>query len=287
MWTGFIRRYCTLFHTPMDYWKVVLPPYCDGGSSCSFFSIPRLYHFFHIDIILRKYLRGDSVSLYGSFSLRDVKLFSSSFLSFMNLSLPCASLDAFFPSLTRTLTQEEDGGDNSSIVGPTSPFFSLPFPTPSFCSSLALFRHTSPLLLPHSPRKPVRITAFNPWKKRPGGGLAGQLHGRPQMVHPHYFRHGYRRENPDDPTRLLSPNHVLLKRCPLCKRTKYIPLAEKDYYHTCCEGKVMRLWTTMRTVMNSEHKLIQAVRQWDVENERPWSNTHRPKPKGRSKLKKR
>lgn len=157
----------------------------------------------------------------------------------------------------------------------------------SMSSSLSLFSVTPHRLSSHVPKKPVRVTAFNPWKKRPGGGLAGQLHGRPQMIHPHYFRNGYRQANPDDPSRLLSPNHVLLKRCPVCKRTKYTPLSQKDYYHTCCEGQVMRLWTTMRTVMNSEHKLLQAVRQWDVENERPWSNAHRPKPKGRSKLKKR
>lgn len=149
------------------------------------------------------------------------------------------------------------------------------------------FHRTSHCFSPHEPHRKMRLTAFNPWKKRPGGGLGGQLHGRPQMVHPQHFRHAYRRQNPDDPTRLLSPNHVLLKRCPLCKRTKYIPLKEKDYFHTCCEGQAMRLWTNMRNVMNSEHKLIQAVRQWDVESERPWSNPHRPKPKGRSKLKKR
>lgn len=155
------------------------------------------------------------------------------------------------------------------------------------CVSSFPFRGTPPCFSPHEPHRKRRLTAFNPWKKRPGGGIGGQLHGRPQMVHPHHFRHAYRRQNPDDPTRLLSPHHVLLKRCPLCKRTKYVPLSEKDYFHTCCEGQVMRLWTNMRNVMNSEHKLIQAVRQWDVENERPWSNPHRPKPKGRSKLKKR
>lgn len=140
---------------------------------------------------------------------------------------------------------------------------------------------TSPLFAP--PRRPARVTAFNPWKQRPSG-LA--RHGRPQMVHPHYFHHGYKRANPDDPTRLLPASHVLLKRCRLCQRTRFVPLAQKDFFHTCCEGEPMRLLGNMKTVQNAEHKLLQAVRQWDVNEERPHSRPHRPKPKGRSKLKK-
>ncbi|CCW69015.1 unnamed protein product [Phytomonas sp. Hart1] len=127
------------------------------------------------------------------------------------------------------------------------------------------------------------ITAFNPWKKRPGGL---NLHGRPQMVSPGYFKGVYRRRNPDDPTRLLKPSHVILKRCPACQRTKFIPLPEKNHFHTCCEGQTMKFYANMKNVMDSEHKLIEITRQWDVENQRPWDNSHRPKPKGRSKLKK-
>lgn len=48
----------------------------------------------------------------------------------------------------------------------------------------------------------------------------------------------------------------------------------------------MKVLANMRTVMDAEQKLIMATRQWDIENDRPWSNPHRPKPKGRSKLKK-
>lgn len=127
------------------------------------------------------------------------------------------------------------------------------------------------------------ITAFNPWKHRPAG-LA--LNGRPQMVNPAYFRKGYRAKNPDDPTQLLKPGHVIVKRCRICKRTQFVKLAEKEHFHTCCEGAPMKVFTNMRSVMNAEQKLIVATRQWDVENDRPWSNPHRPKPKGRSKLKK-
>lgn len=129
----------------------------------------------------------------------------------------------------------------------------------------------------------ARVVAFNPWKQRPGGL---SLHGRPQMVNPHFFRGDYRRQNPDDPTRLLSPSHVILKRCPLCRRTRFVKLNEKDHFHTCCEGTVMKILTNMKTVMNAEQKLLTTTRQWDVENERPWCNGHRPRPKGRSKFKK-
>ncbi|KAK7198055.1 hypothetical protein NESM_000761200 [Novymonas esmeraldas] len=129
----------------------------------------------------------------------------------------------------------------------------------------------------------ARVTAFNPWKRRPAGL---QLNGRPQMVNPSYFRGTYRQKNPDDPSRLLKPSHVLLKRCPACKRTKFVRLSERDTFHTCCEGVAMKLYTNMKTVMNVEHRLLSLTRQWDVENERPWSNPHRPRPKGRSKLKK-
>eukprot|EP00796_Vickermania_ingenoplastis_P008826 gene8826-6209_t len=140
-------------------------------------------------------------------------------------------------------------------------------------------------LKPSPVLRKAHITSFNPWKSRPGG--LHSRHSRPQMVHPHYFKHKYRRANPDDPTRLLPASHVLLKRCPLCQRTSFIPLAERDYFHTCCEGEgVMKLVTNMRTVMNRELTLRTALRQWDVENEQPWSKPHRPKPKGRSKLKK-
>ncbi|CAJ1016541.1 hypothetical protein Q4I32_000999 [Leishmania shawi] len=129
----------------------------------------------------------------------------------------------------------------------------------------------------------ARLTAFNPWKRRPAGL---QLNGRPQMVSPSYFRGKYRQENPDDPCRLLKPSHVLLKRCPACKRTMFVHIKNKDTFYTCCEGVPMKVYSDMKTVMNIEHKLITFTRQWDVENERPWSNPHRPRPKGRSKLKK-
>lgn len=129
----------------------------------------------------------------------------------------------------------------------------------------------------------ARLTAFNPWKRRPSGL---QLNGRPQMVDPGYFRGEYRRKNPDDPTRLLKPNHVLLKRCPACKRTQFVHIKDRDTFHTCCEGVPMKVYTTMRSVMDAERKLTTLTRQWDVENERPWSNPHRPRPKGRSKLRK-
>lgn len=130
----------------------------------------------------------------------------------------------------------------------------------------------------------ARITAFNPWKHRPSGL---QIHSRPQMVHPGHHRGHYRRQNPDDPTGLLKPSHVLLKRCPACKRTQFVPLVERSVFHTCCEGVVMRDYTNMKAVMEAEHKLRVAHRQWDVETDRPRSNAHRPRPKGRSKLKKR
>ncbi|ORC91153.1 uncharacterized protein TM35_000061580 [Trypanosoma theileri] len=129
----------------------------------------------------------------------------------------------------------------------------------------------------------ARITAFNPWKSRPAGL---NLNGRPQMVDPRYFRGEYRRKNPDDPTRLLKMKHVLLKRCSSCKRTLFVPLNRKDHFHTCCEGVPMKVFTNMEAVMKSEQKLLTYSRQWDVENDRPWCNTHRPRPKGRSKLKK-
>ncbi|KAG5511368.1 hypothetical protein JKF63_07331 [Porcisia hertigi] len=129
----------------------------------------------------------------------------------------------------------------------------------------------------------TRLTAFNPWKLRPGGL---ELNGRPQMVNPSYFRGKYKQQNPDDPSRLLKPSHVLLKRCPACKRTKFVQIKDKDTFHTCCEGVPMKLYSNMKTVMNIEQKVRTLVRQWDVENERPWNNPHRPRPKGRSKLKK-
>ncbi|KAG8341813.1 hypothetical protein TRVL_07359 [Trypanosoma vivax] len=106
------------------------------------------------------------------------------------------------------------------------------------------------------------------------------------MVDPAYFRGKYRHANPDDPTRLLKPSHVLLKLCRTCKRTLFVPLNKRDHFHTCCEGRPMKVWTDMGAVMASEHRLLAYTRQWDVENERPWCNAHRPRPKGRSKFKK-
>ncbi|RNF18084.1 hypothetical protein TcG_05113 [Trypanosoma cruzi] len=129
----------------------------------------------------------------------------------------------------------------------------------------------------------ARIIAFNPWKSRPAGL---NLNGRPQMVNPRYFKGAYRRQNPDDPTRLLRIRHVLLKRCRLCKRTLFVPLSQKDHFHTCCEGVPMKVYANMETVMNSEYKLLAHSRQWDVESDRPWCNSHKPRPKGRSKFKK-
>ncbi|KPA80738.1 hypothetical protein ABB37_04199 [Leptomonas pyrrhocoris] len=129
----------------------------------------------------------------------------------------------------------------------------------------------------------ARLTTFNPWKHRPGGL---HLNGRPQMVNPHFYRNKYKQLNPDDPSRLLKPSHVLLKRCPICKRTKFVDIKDKNMFHTCCEGAVMKLYSDMKSVMNVEQKVLSLTRQWDVENDRPWSNPHRPKPKGRSKLKK-
>lgn len=130
----------------------------------------------------------------------------------------------------------------------------------------------------------ARVTSFSPWKQRPGGL---QRHSRPQMVHPHHFRGTYRGQNMDDPTQLLSPKHVIVKRCSECKRTLFVKLAEKDYFHTCCEGVPMKQITTMAKVMDADHRLTQTLRQWDVESDRPWSRPHKPKPKGRSKLAKR
>ncbi|KAG5487561.1 hypothetical protein LSCM4_08006 [Leishmania orientalis] len=130
----------------------------------------------------------------------------------------------------------------------------------------------------------AQLVSFNPWKRRPGGL---QLNGRPQMINPSYFRGRYKQQNPDDPSRLLKPSHVLLKRCPACKRTKFVHLSDKSTFHTCCEGVPMKVYSDMKTVMNIEHKVLTLTRQWDVENERPWSNPHRPRPKGRSKVKKR
>ncbi|KEG12384.1 hypothetical protein DQ04_01751010 [Trypanosoma grayi] len=129
----------------------------------------------------------------------------------------------------------------------------------------------------------ARITAFSPWKSRPAGL---NLNGRPQMVNPRFFRGEYRRQNPDDPTRLLKMKHVILKRCHSCKRTLFVRLSEKNHFHTCCEGMPMKVYANMETVMNSEHKLLSLSRQWDVENNRPWCSAHRPRPKGRSKFKK-
>lgn len=129
----------------------------------------------------------------------------------------------------------------------------------------------------------ARITAFSPWMQRPSGL---RRNSNPQTVHPGHFRNSYRRRNPDDPSRLLKPSHVLLKICHQCRRTKYVFLHEKDFFHTCCEGLPMVLQSSMKSVMNNSRKLTSAVRQWDVENDRPWSNAHRPKPKGRSKLRK-
>lgn len=167
-------------------------------------------------------------------------------------------------------------------------------PLSSFSSSYAPSSSSSFLFHPcrvlrqqqqrHTVGKKKKLVTFHPWKRRPGG-LA--LHSRPQMVQPHYFRHGYRSHNPDDPTRLLKPSHVILKRCPECRRTRFVLLHERDHFHYCCENRVlMKEVSNMKKVMNREHRLTQMLRQWDVEGERPWDNPHRPKPKGRSKLKK-
>ena len=129
----------------------------------------------------------------------------------------------------------------------------------------------------------ARIVAFSPWMQRPSGL---RRNSNPQVVHPGHFRNSYRKRNPDDPSRLLKPSHVLLKICPLCRRTKYVMLHEKEFFHTCCEGVPMTLHSSMKALMNHSRKLTTAVRQWDVENDRPWSNPHKPKPKGRSKLQK-
>nr|CCC90755.1 conserved hypothetical protein [Trypanosoma congolense IL3000] len=129
----------------------------------------------------------------------------------------------------------------------------------------------------------ARVTAFNPWKCRPSG-LA--LNGRPQMVNPWLFRGRYRRENPDDPTRLLKARHVLLKRCRSCNRTLFVPYDKRDHFHACCEGVAMKEFANMETVMNSERRLLAFTRQWDSSEERPICNPHRPRPKGRSKFKK-
>lgn len=127
----------------------------------------------------------------------------------------------------------------------------------------------------------ARIHAFSPWKRRPSGLVRNS---NPEFVHPGAFRKRHSLLNPDDPTRLIKPSHMLVKLCASCNRTKLVPLHERDYYHTCCEGKVMKIKTSMQGVMDKAHQMQTLHRQWDIENNRAWSNATKPRPKGRSKF---
>lgn len=129
----------------------------------------------------------------------------------------------------------------------------------------------------------ARIHAMSPWRRRPSGLTPNS---NPEFVHPGYFRNTHMRLNPDDTTRLIKPNHVLLKMCRNCNRTRAIKLSEREHFHTCCEGVVMKIVGSMKSVMDKAHGMSVLHRQWDVENDRAWSNPTRPRPKGRSKFKK-
>jgi hypothetical protein len=129
----------------------------------------------------------------------------------------------------------------------------------------------------------ARIQAFSPWKRRPSGLVRNS---NPEFVHPGAFRRQHGRLNPEDTTRLIKPSHMLVKHCSSCNRTKLIPLQERDYFHTCCEGRVMKIKTTMQGIMDKARNMETLHRQWDIENDRAWSNATRPRPKGRSKFKK-
>jgi hypothetical protein len=126
------------------------------------------------------------------------------------------------------------------------------------------------------------LSTFTPWKRRPSGLTRNAT---PQFVHVGRFK-TYKRQNPDDPTRLLNSSHVLVATCPLCNRSRFIPSSKKNYFFTCCEGVALKPRGNMRDSLNKAATLEDNDRKWDFEHSRPRCNPHRPRPKGRSKFKK-
>jgi hypothetical protein len=67
---------------------------------------------------------------------------------------------------------------------------------------------------------------------------------------------------------------------------RMVPLRNRSHFYTCCETFTMKPMGSMKQVSDRIYKLRNLNRIWDVENERPFSNPTRARPKGRSKLKK-
>ena len=131
--------------------------------------------------------------------------------------------------------------------------------------------------------KPQQIHHFFPWRRRPHGLAASAV---PQLTNPVHHKTVHKRLNPDDPTGTMPMGHVIVKTCKNCGRAKFFPISERHSFHTCCETFVMKERGSMKTVADRIYKLKNLNRVWDVENERPFSNAARARPKGRSKLKK-
>jgi hypothetical protein len=131
---------------------------------------------------------------------------------------------------------------------------------------------------------PSRLAGVNPWRRRPAT-LAGS--GAPQMAPRSYLMSKRRRKmDPDDNTGLLLASHVILKQCPNCHRYKQLNIKQRQEFHTCCEGHVMRERGNLKRVQNLQNKLGAHMRQWDFDKMRPKDNAHRPGGKHNSKFKK-
>lgn len=120
-----------------------------------------------------------------------------------------------------------------------------------------------------------KMVGFQPYQSRPSG-----MNSRkgPQIVGAHYFKH----KDVDDPTKTSTLNQVIFKTCPACGRSKQFHLSQKNHFHMCCEGQTMRTRGTMRNAIEKPRDIKRMLRKWDFDNNRPWSNPRRPRPKGRS-----
>lgn len=85
-----------------------------------------------------------------------------------------------------------------------------------------------------------------------------------------------------DPTRTTKLGHVFIKQCPNCMRVRHVFLKERHHFHMCCESFLMKERMSVRKAIGLQQNLTSVLRKFDFDLERPHSNPHKKRPKGRS-----
>eukprot|EP00758_Cryptobia_borreli_P001564 Tbor_TRINITY_DN2346_c0_g1::TRINITY_DN2346_c0_g1_i1::g.200::m.200 len=119
-----------------------------------------------------------------------------------------------------------------------------------------------------------KFVGFEPFKRRPTG-LSKR--SDPAYYTPHYKSN----RDPEEVVRTSPLKHTIFKKCKECGRCQAFSIKYKSEFHTCCGTREMSYIGNMADAISRPGKIRKNMRIWDFENDRPKSNPHKPRPKGR------